>query len=606
MNLVLQRLLHGLSGQPTQNQLNLCSCVSDRSSSLNISAALTAGRGRGKGGGDSPHRAQKRPGNRPSRKRAGEKKPDGETKQTPVASVRAEDLPLRGRRGRSSEGAEPRPGVVRSLSYDDTTCKSQTSVGGSGCEGPAVSPARRVHRSRLIPPRPIRELLLDKVTATNRQNVLMLEKAKPQAGNLTSDQKQEDGGEKSDRKSRCQSSPSSRKQQAANQISQKEKAVRGQRSEVTCEDTNLPTGRQSSSQVLRESEGKASEDEDKNQLDQVQSDKGVAMETLMKQEEEGAQLQEAGPGCKEQETPPQCVCRQQAQTWTGLENLVHFVLRGLVQNQSLVSEMCRTGPGPGSGSVWGLGPDQPLRKDAAEQTKPSLEDTSVLETLDAPSLQKQTRHVVVVSSVSRCEGGEDVQDFREPPGPGAAGRVSTAWSCDVGGANSSPQERQSGWDSTMASCYEEFVFVESYFAEPEPHQSPEEPSEPSSEDDQLIGHEANCPVGQRSKVRRILEDTAEEIRTMVVPELTLLSPEDRRVQGHPRASPWIQASLQIQALPESNAEDVLVEDMDSCEEADEDEEEHHPAAKAVVRAMSSVRVGVVNRKKEHKPECRIS
>lgn len=597
--------------------------MSNRSSSLNISATLTAGRGRGKGGGDSPHRAQKRPGNRPSRKRAGEKKPDGETKQTPGASVRAEDLPLKGRRDRSSEGAEPRTGVVRSLSYDDKTCKSQTSVGGSGCEGPAVSPARRIHRSRLIPPRPIRELLLDKVTATNKQNALMPEKAKPLAGNLTSDQKQEDGGDKSHRKSRCQLSPSSRKEQAANQISQtsadrqKEKAVRGQRSEVKGEDTNLPTGRQTRSEVLRKTEGKASEDEEKNQLDQVQSDKGVAMETVRKQEEESAQLQEAGPGCKEQATPPpasgpQCVCRQQVQTWTGLENLVHFVLRGLVQNHSLVSEMCRTGPGPGSGSVWGLGPDQPLRKDAAEQTKPSLEDTSVLETLDA--LQKQTRHMFVVSSVSRCEGAEDVQDFREPQGPGAAGRVSTAWSSDVGGADSSPQERQSGWDSTMASCYEEFVFVESYFAEPEPHQSPEGPSEPTSEEDQLIGHEAtwtNCPVGQRSKVRQILEDTAEEIRTMVVPELTLLSPEDRRVQGHPRihASPWIQASLQIQALPGSNAEDVLVEDvedMDSCEEADEDDEEHHPAAKAVVRAMSSVRVGVVNRKEEHKPECRIS
>uniref|UniRef100_A0A3Q2NMZ4 Uncharacterized protein n=1 Tax=Fundulus heteroclitus TaxID=8078 RepID=A0A3Q2NMZ4_FUNHE len=116
----------------------------------------------------------------------------------------------------------------------------------------------------------------------------------------------------------------------------------------------------------------------------------------------------------------------------------------------------------------------------------------------------------------------------------------------------------------------DFVFVDSYFAEPQSRSelslgktsdSQSHLQLPASESKELRGNRAaaaHSAAGQSSSVRRFMEVTAEEIRALAVPELALLGlQEGRRLEGSSVGS----------------VEELSVEDMDSCEEADEEEEE---------------------------------
>ncbi|XP_075333355.1 uncharacterized protein lrrfip1b isoform X1 [Odontesthes bonariensis] len=148
--------------------------------------------------------------------------------------------------------------------------------------------------------------------------------------------------------------------------------------------------------------------------------------------------------------------------------------------------------------------------------------------------------------------------------------------------NPPPKERDPEVDSeepgadpagaVEGSSSEEFAFIESYFAEPlrTPTTEPSPPSrmaqsclvDPGKEPKELKRSQtvsSGSHVGQSSKVRRLIEETAEELKAMVVPELVLL----RLQEGRPLAEP-----------SRSNAgslEEPSAADMDSCEEAGEEE-----------------------------------
>ncbi|XP_024121250.1 uncharacterized protein lrrfip1b isoform X4 [Oryzias melastigma] len=131
--------------------------------------------------------------------------------------------------------------------------------------------------------------------------------------------------------------------------------------------------------------------------------------------------------------------------------------------------------------------------------------------------------------------------------------------------------------SETESFTEDFVFVDSYFAEPlrssvsksKPHLGQQleyhnyHGSFPLSDNyyhnRQQRTEDGNLHAGQSSKVRRLIETTAEEIKAMAVPELVLVSLQEGRQLNRP-------SSLNC-----SSPEEQLSGEMDSCEEADEEQ-----------------------------------
>ncbi|XP_039979007.1 flagellar attachment zone protein 1 isoform X2 [Xiphias gladius] len=311
----------------------------------------------------------------------------------------------------------------------------------------------------------------------------------------------------------------------------------------------------------------------------------------------------------------------------------------------------------------------------------TLKDGSVPGILEVPLLAVQTYDVFVDSSGSRSKGGEDIQDLRERDDREATDNtlegVSSTCSSEVEVVESSQEgksgvksdEKQSESDAKVTNCCQDFVIVKSYFAEPvsltrvvasaldqglvDVSKNPKTLKRISVVDNQgaevvaktneqrpivdknqscLVGPvedpkdiqlkrhrtlSANSYVDQSSKIRRLIEITADEIEAMAVPELALMSLREGRILE----------DRQIQASQGSNTddlEDMLVEDMDSCEEADETAVAQQPAMHQpcqpvtevvvedvkVVTVASSMKhlrgVGLDNRKDEHKTECQIS
>lgn len=135
------------------------------------------------------------------------------------------------------------------------------------------------------------------------------------------------------------------------------------------------------------------------------------------------------------------------------------------------------------------------------------------------------------------------------------------------------------FDAALRSSSEDFVFIETYFAEPFKPSTMESRSDLSSDDSSsqnqisFLGStkgpkerrsqmtKSESHFRQSSKVRRLIETTAEEIKAMAIPELALLSLQE----GRRRAA---------DKLPRSNTgplEEQSAGDMDSCEEAEEEE-----------------------------------
>ncbi|XP_031734422.1 uncharacterized protein LOC116400637 isoform X1 [Anarrhichthys ocellatus] len=170
------------------------------------------------------------------------------------------------------------------------------------------------------------------------------------------------------------------------------------------------------------------------------------------------------------------------------------------------------------------------------------------------------------------------------------------------------EEEQSQSDPAATRRSEELVFIEFYFAEPAKTQSP-----PAGEvfETQLQRHGTLS-----TKVKRLLEKTADEIKEMAVPELLLMSlQEGRIVEDH-----------HIDESPGSNTEDQeesSVGHMDSCEEVGEEAaqqpatEQQQPATEVVLGggevapAASNMKLlsggfGLRSRKYKRKTDCKIA
>lgn len=196
--------------------------------------------------------------------------------------------------------------------------------------------------------------------------------------------------------------------------------------------------------------------------------------------------------------------------------------------------------------------------------------------------------------------------------------------------NSFDIEEESQSDPTVTSWSEDFVFVEFYFAEPGKivesrsdwglvDSSTKKPKEISAVgnrvkqrgivlrgrscdvhveeavETQLKRHRTSSTNSQSSKVRRLVEMTAEEIKVMAVPELLLMNlREGRLVEDQ-----LIDESAGLN--PEGQAE-LSVGDMDSCEEVLVEGVEVVPAVSSVTSGRRGFSVG----SSKHKTDCRIS
>ncbi|XP_078021891.1 uncharacterized protein lrrfip1b isoform X4 [Epinephelus lanceolatus] len=233
-----------------------------------------------------------------------------------------------------------------------------------------------------------------------------------------------------------------------------------------------------------------------------------------------------------------------------------------------------------------------------------------------------------------CKRQEEVTDLSQEEMPGMN-------AVDVEEARQGRSERMS------TRWLEDFVFVELYFAKPAnmvetgPHQGlvdlSTNPQGVSCVDDEVSAktnkqrgtnrgsqscivpaedavetrlkrHRALSLNSQSSKVRRLIEMTADEFKTMAVPELVLMSAQEGRVYDE---------------STRSNSEDqneLSVGDIDSCEEVYEEAvqqpaaQQHHPVREVVVedgKVAPGARSGrkgfsLDNRKNKHKTDCKIS
>ncbi|XP_071335578.1 myosin heavy chain, non-muscle isoform X6 [Trachinotus anak] len=357
--------------------------------------------------------------------------------------------------------------------------------------------------------------------------------------------------------------------------------------------------------------------------------------------------------------------------WSGLETMIQTILRGFAENQSFVAEISRIVPEiPGSLNCWILELEKTLKRVTGNVLNQHV------------GAEQASKSQMKVTSKSELPFKDSPEGARTPEDPEDLGTRTTGPSATLKDSSvpgmlevafqdgrthhddvdeSSPEEKSgtnsegSEHDSKMTSCYEDFVFVESYFAEPVETRAMESSSdqglvEASTKLKKLEGknvvddHRAevvdkkneqretvcsqsclvtvedpkvtqlkrhrtistNCHIDQSSKIRRLIEITADEIKAMAAPELTLRNLPEGRVLEHPH----------IEASPGSNiddgAEETWVEDMDSCEEADENAAapERHPVMEVVVSGVSSVQrlkgFGLDNRKEEQNTDCKIS
>ncbi|XP_028253478.1 leucine-rich repeat flightless-interacting protein 1 isoform X7 [Parambassis ranga] len=171
--------------------------------------------------------------------------------------------------------------------------------------------------------------------------------------------------------------------------------------------------------------------------------------------------------------------------------------------------------------------------------------------------------------------------------------------------------------TAVTSCCEEFVFIDSYFAEPvvstaeesrsdvgvlDSSTRPERrdrigamkarrnqraqvwrsrscllvPAEDSKELKRSRALSANAAVAQSSKVRRLIKATAEEIKNMVVPELAVMRFQDGRQTG------------ESSGLDADFLEEWMAADMDSCEEVEEDLALHQESGPVILEGVEVI------------------
>ncbi|GLD67998.1 plectin-like isoform X1 [Lates japonicus] len=550
------------------------------------------------------------------------------------------DPALKGRT-KPDRGSEFRPEMSAASLLAVPVVEKKYSFKGPVTPEEAVSPVcrtstNRLLRSRLVPPRPVKDIILDNKAVVSSFF---------SAGKLNS-QKQDVRGNDGEFTATCSSTgrdgPGLRGEVVSEVTAQcsKEKKIdevssptseKSEINEAAPEETIaglsvnemvvLTDQISEQQQTLSEADDGGSEDlNDETQLKTsgLDGEKAVNGGTVQEPEEH----EDLERGAERPDSKDQTVTVSGLEDWTGLEKTIQNILRGFVESLGLGSET--------SGSVnrWISDLEETLGKAVLNQQestnrmkpepsltggetskdpgsrpgRPAVPDSSVSEVLQG---EVQTHEVSVDSPGSR--GEVQVQDLREE-------QTSEV----VSGTNQS--------DVKVTSCQEDFVFVESYFSEPVKTRSVESASDQDLvetavvsktndrdedlKDVQLKRHRTlstNSGADQSSKIRRLLEITADEIRAMAVPELILKSLRDGRV---------------INKLLPSNPDDVeerSIEDMDSCEEADEKDATQQPATQPQHQLVTEVVVEDVkvvpalrkrwsldDRKQKNTAECRIS
>ncbi|XP_030265006.1 uncharacterized protein lrrfip1b isoform X4 [Sparus aurata] len=351
--------------------------------------------------------------------------------------------------------------------------------------------------------------------------------------------------------------------------------------------------------------------------------------------------------------------------WSGLEQTIQSLLRGFVENQRFADEILRVFPAvPESLSQWISELEEKLKiitenvsdqPDAVNQepTGPSRtpEDPERVEQSpagppaairDRPVSGRSEAEEVPPQTNLSTNSGNVCVDVQDPPNvdQGATGSTSDSMFCisdlqvevtesSGDGTVDVKEERRS--DPMVPGCSEDFIVVESNFSESEcdlkglvDSRSPEEKedrqivqgchvvsAEEDVEEQQKIHRtlSTNSHAAQISKIRRLIETTADEIKAMAVPELVLLRLQRGRTVD--KSTWWTSEDL----------EEPSAEDVDSCEEVDEEATQQHgrPATEVVVEDVEVIpvasgvkfqrgrtRVSPDGRKDKHDSDCKIS
>ncbi|XP_014859471.1 PREDICTED: leucine-rich repeat flightless-interacting protein 1-like isoform X6 [Poecilia mexicana] len=488
-----------------------------------------------------------------------------------------EKHPGRNRQTRSKAGEKNRPKKLPVRTDGNEAKKKQPSK---------EDPAHKVLRSRLVPPRPAKDIILD-----NRAMVLGLSAAEK----LNSPSEE---AVKQDASLALQSESSSE-----TNFEQKHMSTSDLDSQSQDEDRNAEDDVSGFSE-----EGpslKAAAESNKSNVEAVGGEEGFVRRTEASPETKvhftspenqsiGEPLQRAAEvhkACPEspKRTPPFVP----EEMWTSLEMNVQDLLQGLEDKPGFVVEisrifseilMClhhwisdlentlRNRAGRESclndrgahESVW------PLR---GTRLSKWLLTSLTRETAEGPGCEEG--HLAGRSSSPRVSSAREKME--DPPG--SSSRVCStchdqSTTNDEREITSSPRDVQLNAESeasppgSLKSISGNFVFVESHFSESYKNSTDSTPDSQThvltsaKDSKEFRGNRpssAHSSVGQSSSggLKRFMEVTAEEIRAMAVPELALVG---------------LQEGRRLDRSSIGSVEELSVGDMDSCEEADEEEE----------------------------------
>ncbi|XP_014904800.1 uncharacterized protein lrrfip1b isoform X4 [Poecilia latipinna] len=488
-----------------------------------------------------------------------------------------EKHPGRNRQTRSKAGEKNRPKKLPVRTDGNEAKKKQPSK---------EDPAHKVLRSRLVPPRPAKDIILD-----NRAMVLGLSAAEK----LNSPSEE---AVKQDASLALQSESSSE-----TNFEQKHMSTSDLDSQSQDEDRNAEDNVSGFSE-----EGpslKAAAESNKSNVEAVGGEEGFVRRTEASPETKvhftspenqsiGEPLQRAAEvhkACPEspKRTPPFVP----EEMWTSLEMNVQDLLQGLEDKPGFVVEisrifseilMClhhwisdlentlRNRAGRESclndrgahESVW------PLR---GTRLSKWLLTSLTRETAEGPGCEEG--HLAGRSSSPRVSSAREKME--DPPG--SSSRVCStchdqSTTNDEREITSSPRDVQLNAESeasppgSLKSISGDFVFVESHFSESYKNSTDSTPDSQThvltsaKDSKEFRGNRpssAHSSVGQSSSggLKRFMEVTAEEIRAMAVPELALVG---------------LQEGRRLDRSSIGSVEELSVGDMDSCEEADEEEE----------------------------------
>lgn len=593
----------------------------------------------------------------------------------------------------SSVSHQDVPVMEMKRSFNDRNSQTQTDVEGTRlkvkCEAVRRASAEKIHKSRLVPPRPAKDMILDNkvlsLIPAGKRNCLTQEKHKLDIAGV----KNETSSSHRDVVQTCSSAvnPSFQNQQADGSCSERE--VKSDISTVCAEEkttneiiaptsvntmnTNefveidgeqcdevtdfltdlVKTSLKLQQETITENQAdlsytSISEGPSLAKLKTMTDDLTPPVEKAMSDERSGTpedpveevQIEDTiqhnsseRPERKDQtetsklSTASAFFSSDSWKDWSGLENMFHSVLQGFMEDGGLPEI-------PESLHQWlsdlekGNVSNKPLQcesidhESARRPMEPELTAEVELPVKDSPEGPKTAAGHIAITKICSVSGMFDDPSLLEHEDvSGSTSKVcedeeaaenTSSSTCDpegeVGGSSSKE-------DELSRSCCHDLVFINSYFAEPVKTRSVSSGSNASTNPKTFVEVVSEpkqqreivpVVVGQSSKVRRLLEITADEIRAMAVPELAVMSLREGRIV----ADRWIDESpgLNIEVHEEAS-----VTDMDSCEEVDEVDEEveevatQQPAEQQEGRPEEKRLSG---RKRfclhKHKTECKIS